>query len=294
VLLNHKCSATDQSKVRLHSRLTNIASSDEVSDTTGDAQSRTARYQNPFILIFDTTLLKIHKNTRGCWLLLPLHGINTGYNCYIYILMLRWKKTSYCIALLFVLAYCKPLKLEAQNGTGIYDTIRVDACIEANGDTIPCSWLDPVYVKGKLTGKWKKNYAEWTRLRNAVYVTYPYAIEASKVMNQINAQLQGITDKSKRKAIIKSREKELKTKFADKLTQLSVYQGKVLMKLIYRQTGNNCYEIIQEYKGSFNASFWQTIALIFGSNLRQNYDPNGKDQAMESIVQDVERMYGVR
>lgn len=183
---------------------------------------------------------------------------------------------------------------KAQNGQGIYDTIRVNACIEANGDTIPCSWLDPVNVSAKLRGKWKKQYQEWTRLRNAVYVTYPYAKEASKVMNDINSQLAGVTDKNKRKAIIKSREKDLKTKFADKLTQLSVYQGKVLMKLIYRQTGDNCYEIIQEYKGSFSASFWQTIALVFGSNLRQNYDPNGNDKAMETIVQDVERMYGVR
>jgi len=208
--------------------------------------------------------------------------------------MLRQTKIIYTAALLFFITALNPLASKAQNGHGIYDTIRVGACIEANGDTIPCSWLDPVFVNGKLYGKWKTQYAEWTRLRNAVYVTYPYAIEASRVMNQINAQLTGVTDKKKRKAIIKSREKELKTKFADKLTQLSVYQGKVLMKLIYRQTGNNCYEIIQEYKGSFSASFWQTVALIFGSNLRQNYDPSVKDRTMEIIVLDVEHMYGVR
>src|SRR6266540_1530876 len=184
--------------------------------------------------------------------------------------MLRHNEIVYTIALLFFITALNPSTAKAQNGHGIYDTIRVGACIEANGDTIPCSW------------------------RNAVYVTYPYAKEASKVMNQINAQLAGVTDKSKRKAIIKSREKDLKTKFADKLTQLSVYQGKVLMKLIYRETGNNCYEIIQEYKGSFNASFWQTVALIFGSNLRQNYDPEGNDRPMEIIVLDVEHMYGVR
>ncbi|MEP6845399.1 MAG: DUF4294 domain-containing protein [Panacibacter sp.] len=208
--------------------------------------------------------------------------------------MLHAKRILYPLATLFIISFCVPKALNAQNGTGIYDTIRVDACIELNGDTIPCSWLDPVYVQAKLTGKWKKNYAEWTRLRNAVYVTYPYAIEASKVMNQINAQLDGEKDKSKRKAVIKSKEKELKTKFADKLTQLSVYQGKVLMKLIYRQTGNNCYDIIEEYKGSFGAGFWQTIALIFGSNLRQDYEPAGKDATMEMIVKDVEKMYGVR
>lgn len=177
---------------------------------------------------------------------------------------------------------------------GIYDTLRVNACIEDNGDTIPCSFIPPVEVYAKLTRKWKRYQEAWTRLRNAVYVTYPYAVRASAVMNQINAQLAGVTDKAKRRAIIRSREKELKSEFADKLTQLSVYQGKVLMKLIYRQTGNNCYEIIDDYKGSFSATFWQTVALIFGSNLKQNYDPNGDDRAMESIVVDVERMYGVR
>jgi hypothetical protein len=207
--------------------------------------------------------------------------------------MLRIGKIFF-VVVLFLVAALKTSTANAQNGHGIYDTVRVGACVEANGDTLPCSWLDPVLVQGRLFGKWKKQYAEWTRLRNAVYVTYPYAVEASKVMNEINAQLIGVTDKSKRKSIIKAREKDIKTKFADKLTQLSVYQGKVLMKLIYRETGNNCYEIIEDYKGSFSASFWQTVALIFGSNLRQSYDPSGNDRAMESIVIDVEHMYGVR
>jgi hypothetical protein len=66
------------------------------------------------------------------------------------------------------------------------------------------------------------------------------------------------------------------------------------MKLIYRETGNNCYEILEEYKGSVSAGFWQTVALVFGSNLRQNYEPNGTDRPMETIVVDVEKMYGRR
>ncbi|MBL0882008.1 MAG: DUF4294 domain-containing protein [Chitinophagaceae bacterium] len=185
------------------------------------------------------------------------------------------------------------LTLSAQE-RGPYDTVRVYAYITPEGDTIPESILPPVEVIGKLTGKWKRHWAEWTRLRNAVYVTYPYAMAASKVMNEINARLVNVSDKQKRRAIIKSREKELKKEFADQLTKLSVYQGKVLMKLIYRQTGNNCYEIIQEYKGGFNAAFWQTIAVIFGSNLKQNYDPYNKDRDMETIVRDVEVMYGYK
>lgn len=182
----------------------------------------------------------------------------------------------------------------AQNGHGIYDTIIVQGCIEDNGDTIPCGFLEPVSVHTKMSQKWKNYYAKWDRLRSAVYLTYPYARQAGAVMNDINSQLINVTDKKQRKKIIASREDELKTKFADRLTKLSVYQGKVLMKLIYRETGDNCYEIIDDYKGRFNAAFWQTIALVFGSNLRQNYNPNGDDAAMESIVQDVERMYGLR
>ena len=203
-----------------------------------------------------------------------------------------FKKNLISLLVLFALTAC--VKVNAQNGSGPYDTIRVNGCIEPNGDTIPCSYLPPLYLYTRLTGKWKKYYADWSRLRNAVYVTYPYAVSASRIMNEINAQLEGVTDKGKRKSIIHSREKDLKKEFSDKITQLSIYQGKILMKLIYRETGNNCYEIIEEYKGTFNAALWQTVALVFGSNLRQNYDPTGADAAMEKIVQDVERMYGVR
>ena len=173
------------------------------------------------------------------------------------------------------------------------DTLQVYAFI-VDGDTIPGGRMYDVYVLTHMHPKWKKYWAEWTRLRNAVYVTYPYAKAAGRVMNEVNAKLVGVTDKAMRKAIIKAREKDLKKEFADKLTNLSVYQGKVLMKLINRETGNNCYEIIQEYKGGVAAGFWQTIAIVVGSNLKQSYEPDSKDQAIETIVQDVERMYGHR
>jgi hypothetical protein len=197
------------------------------------------------------------------------------------------------ILLLFISLAGVCFTADAQE-TGANDTIRVYASIEANGDTIPLSWLYTVEVKAKMTAASKKFWAEWTKLRNAVYVTYPYAKAAGKIMNEINTQLVNVTDKKKRKAIIKAREKDLKREFSDKLTNLSVYQGKILMKLINRETGNNCYEIISEYKGSFTAAMWQTVALVFGSNLRQSYDAAGDEKNMEVIVRDVERMYGHR
>lgn len=177
---------------------------------------------------------------------------------------------------------------------GPNDTVRVYAFITPQGDTIPGSVLPPVEVYGKMSKQWKNYWADWTRLRNAVYVTYPYAKRASFIMNDINAKLVNVTDKKKRKEIIKSREKELKKEFTDKLSNLSIYQGKVLMKLIYRETGNNCYEIIDEYKGFVSAAFWQGVAILFGSNLKQTYEAKGKDLDMEKIVRDVEKMYGFR
>lgn len=205
------------------------------------------------------------------------------------------KKTIIHIIPIVVLLFLAGIKNQVVAQTvGAYDTVRVYAYVTPEGDTIPMSYLPSVEVYAKLTGKWKNYWANWTRLRNAVYVTYPYAKAASRIMNDINAQLVNVRDRSERRKIIHAREKELKKEFTDKLTQLSIYQGKILMKLIYRETGNNCYEIIDDYKGFINAAFWQTIAVLFGSNLKQKYDPVDKDADMEKIVIDVEKMYGYR
>ncbi len=140
----------------------------------------------------------------------------------------------------------------------------------------------------------KKRLAEWTRLRNAVYVTYPYARKAGAIMNDMNAKMATMTQKDQRKNFLKSREKELKKEFTDPLTNLSIYQGRILMKLINRQTGNNCYDIIKEYKGGITARVYQTVAFFYSSNLKQPYNANGDDKQIEQIVQEVERMYGSR
>jgi len=198
-------------------------------------------------------------------------------------------KIIHCI-LFCVLTTSLPEQLFAQRSQ--YDTIRVGAYITPEGDTIPQSWLPTVTVIGVLTPALKKYWSNWTRLRNAVYVTYPYARTASKLIQSVNAQLANVQDEKLRKQIIKSREKELKRDFADKVTNLSVYQGKVLMKLINRETGNNCYQLIKEYKGGLNAGIWQTVAFVFGSSLKQPYHPTGEDQEIEKFVIEVQKIYG--
>jgi hypothetical protein len=173
---------------------------------------------------------------------------------------------------------------------GPNDTLYVPVYVY-KGDTLPARTLEMVWVTAPMTRAMRKRMEEWTRLRNAVYVTYPFARKAGFILNEMNAKLAQIHSDQDKKAYINSREKDLKKQFTDPMERLSVYQGKILMKLINRQTGNNCYDIIKEYKGGFTARFWQTVAFFFNSSLKQPYDARGDDLQIESIVLEVERMY---
>lgn len=174
---------------------------------------------------------------------------------------------------------------------GKNDTLLVPA-IQYNGEWIPARTLDWVWVTAIMPSHVRKRVAKWTRLRNAVYVTYPYARRAGYIINDINKNLATIKDPKKRKDYLKEREEQLKKEFSDPLTNLSVYQGRVLMKLINRQTGNNCYELVKEYKGGVTARFWQTVAFFFNSSMKQPYDASeGEDQEIEKIVKEIESMY---
>ncbi|MEO6404633.1 MAG: DUF4294 domain-containing protein [Ferruginibacter sp.] len=191
----------------------------------------------------------------------------------------------------FISLFCVINTANAQ--TGQNDTLLHEAVIY-NGDTIESKTLDFVYLYTKLTDAQREANAKYNRLRNAVYVTYPFARRAGVIMNDINAQLYLIQGKDARKNYIKTREKDLKKEFTDPLTNLSIYQGKVLMKLINRETGNNCYEIIREYRGGFTARFYQTVAFFFNSNLKQPYEAEKDDAVIEHIVKEVQRMYGYK
>jgi hypothetical protein len=202
------------------------------------------------------------------------------------------------IFMLFLVGICQGIKAQQlppmppMPTLGPNDTVAVYITLLPDGTGwIPTSALPDVEVVAKMPKWMREQQKKWSRLRNAVYVTYPYANTASKVITDINNRLLAATSDNMRKQIIKSKEKELKEAFGDKVTKLSVYQGKVLMKLINRETGINCYNILKEYKGGTNARFWQTIAFVFGSNLKQPYEPKGDDAEMEGIVKDVERMY---
>jgi hypothetical protein len=172
----------------------------------------------------------------------------------------------------------------------VSDTLVMPA-ISFNGELLPLEVLEEVRIRCDYTLN-TAQYAKYKRLRNAVYVTYPYARRAAAIMNNMNAKLAKMPNKKDRKQYIKSREKELKKEFTDPLSNLSVYQGKILMKLIHRETGENCYEIIKEMRGGMNARIYQTVAFFYNSNLKQHYHPEGEDQAIEYFVKQMQRQYG--
>ena len=172
---------------------------------------------------------------------------------------------------------------------GPNDTVLVPAIFYHN-EIVNFKEMEMAWVSKLPSGELAKYIEEWTRLRNAVYVTYPYARIAGGTINDINANLVNVKNKIERKAYIKTREKDLRKEFSDPLSNLSVYQGKILMKLINRQTGNDCYEILKEYKGGLNARIYQTVAWFVGGNLKQswNISENKIDRQIENFVKEID------
>ncbi len=188
--------------------------------------------------------------------------------------------------------YARIAMKEQAKKWGPNDTVVVPAIFYHN-EIVNFKEMEMAWVSRLPPNKLAKYIEEWTRLRNAVYVTYPYARIAGATINDINANLANVKDKLVRKAYIKSREKELRKEFSDPLSNLSVYQGKILMKLINRQTGNNCYEIIKEYKGGLNARIYQTVAWFVGGNLKQDWNlaENKTDRQIESFVKEIDGVW---
>lgn len=188
----------------------------------------------------------------------------------------------------------KPTLQEVMKDWGPNDSLKVSAIWYGTNyndfKMIPYSLEEDIWLSNLSLHQLAKIKAENARLRNAVYVTYPYAREAGTVINDINKLLDKANSKSARKAIIKAKEKEIKEKFADKVKNLSVYQGEILMKLINRQTGNNCFDLLREYKGSFNTRMYQTVAWVYGGNLKADYDinKNKQDRQIEIFVKEIE------
>lgn len=167
----------------------------------------------------------------------------------------------------------------------INDTIRLGAITE-NGKVFPMAFLPEYFKTGLYINS--EDRIRRDRLRRDIYVTYPYAITAAAIMKDVNATLDTLERRKERRRYLKSVDRQLDASFKEPLKNLTIDQGHVLIKLINRQTGKNCYSIIRELKGGFSAVLWQSVGVMFNNNLRRDYDPEDKDKEMENMVEILE------
>ena len=167
-------------------------------------------------------------------------------------------------------------------GTIVYTTI-------IDGDTIPYVTLKELVVIAERPSNKLFDFDRYGRLKRDVKKAYPYAKIAGKKLKQLNEVLAKLDNESKRKKYLKLAEDELKREFEGDLKKLTLRQGRILIKLIDRETGNSSYNLVKELRGSFSAFMWQSLARLFGSNLKEKYDPNGEDVLIEEIVLKIEK-----
>jgi len=169
------------------------------------------------------------------------------------------------------------------------DTTTIMRGMIVGQDTILVSSIPEVSIYPKvLSSRWE--HWKYRRLISNVKAAYPYSKIAGEKLKDLDLKLASMRNEKQKRQFIDMTEKQLKAEFEEDLKHLTVTQGRILIKLIYRETGNTTYHVIQDFKGNFSAGFWQTVARIFGSNLKSVYNPETEeeDKNIEYIIQLIE------
>ena len=163
----------------------------------------------------------------------------------------------------------------------LYEAVVVD------GDTIPVIALPSARVTSKRVFRSKKESKKYYKLVHHVKKVLPYAKLAGKRMREVEEEVKHMSPRERKKRM-KELEKEIKRDYEGELMKLSFTQGRILIKLLDRETGEVSYDIIKEFRGGFTAWFFQGIAKMFDYDLKDDYDPDGDDKLIEEIVKKVE------
>jgi hypothetical protein len=156
----------------------------------------------------------------------------------------------------------------------------------SNGDTFVKATRAPIEVSAYSSNQRKKK--QYDKLQQRVIKTYPYARAAADVMDMYNAVCTEITDPREQKKLLDQAEEEMKRQFEKDLRDMTVKEGIILIKLVDRETGENSYGLVQDLKGKFSAFMWQSVARVFGHNLKDEYEASGEDVWIENIVLQIE------
>ena len=159
----------------------------------------------------------------------------------------------------------------------------LDAAVN-NGDTIGNIQMEEIVVFPDLKFDSKRELRKYKKLIRDLKKVYPYAIKARNQLIQMEWEFRKLETEKEKREYVKKVEKQLKEDFKDDLKKLTITQGRLLLKLIDRETGRTSYTLLREIKGGFSAVFWQTLARVFGHNLKADYEPHGEDRLIERIV----------
>jgi hypothetical protein len=160
--------------------------------------------------------------------------------------------------------------------------------VKRNGVTMPEVEIKEVAVIARPTPAQKSQYRKYEKLISNIKRVYPYALIVRVKLNKVNEDLKKINDEKARKEYVKSVEKDVFAQYEGDMREMTITQGRLLIKLIDRETQNTSYELIRDYRGKFSAAFWQSVARIFGTNLKEHYDPYGDDALIEAIINEVD------
>lgn len=166
---------------------------------------------------------------------------------------------------------------------GKNDTIRV-ALTKIDNELIPWVPLQDVFIYDTRIYKTPADRAKFYRLRYNVLKVLPYARFARDRYAQLQRDLTTTKNKREQKKLVKACEKEIKDMFNREIKNMTITQGQILIKLIDRETGTSSFEMVKELKGGFTAFFYQSVARVFGHNLKNEYDPE-QERDIENIIQ---------
>lgn len=156
------------------------------------------------------------------------------------------------------------------------------------GDTIPYVKLPTVYIFKPLKFKNKREMAKYYKLIRDVKKVLPISKEINRAVIETYEYMMTLPNEKARQKHIKAVEKGLKEQYTPRLKKLSFAQGKLLIKLVDRQTNSTGYELVKAFMGPFKAGFYQTFAALFGASLKKQYDPTGDDALTERVILMVE------
>lgn len=162
----------------------------------------------------------------------------------------------------------------------LYDQYCTSVWYVLGTDTLVMATMSPIEITSATKNKGKKR--AYDKLQAKVVKVYPYAKAAGDVMKMYEVMCMSVTDEKERSSLLDQAEDEMKKQFESDLRNLTVSEGVILIKLIDRQTGNSSFKLVQELKGKFSAFMWQSVARLFGHNLKNEYDPTGNDVWIEN------------